>query len=74
LETLKSLAYLVVGEIFAALQRCLAMVHCFDEAAFFVEILRDDFLDQLVGIASLLSGRDCASFFSISGAKFTSIP
>jgi hypothetical protein len=46
-----------MSEVLAALQRFLATVHRFNEAALLVEIPRHDFLNQLVGVAALLSGR-----------------
>jgi hypothetical protein len=43
-------------ENFAALQGFLAFVDGFDKPAFLIEIPRQDFLHEFVGIAALLSG------------------
>jgi len=46
-----------MGEIFAAVQALFATRYRLGKTAFLVEILRHSFLHQLLGIASLPSGR-----------------
>jgi hypothetical protein len=56
---LKALANLLMREVFASLQRFFAKVDRFNEAVFLVEMPRNDFLYQFVGVTALLSGRQC---------------
>src|ERR1019366_4741944 len=53
---MKTLANLVMGEVFAALQSFLAALHGLDEAGFFFEMGRKHVLKQFVRIAALLGG------------------
>ena len=54
-KSLDEMAGLLVREIFASLQGFLAAPYGLGEAGFFLEIARNDILQQLVGIAALLS-------------------
>ena len=50
----KSLAHLLMREIFTAFKRILAPLHGFRKAVFFVEVTRHNLLHKLIGLASLL--------------------
>jgi hypothetical protein len=67
---LQALADLLVGEVLAALDGFIATVHGFDEAAFFLEIAREDILQDLVGrheVGIYLAVRSRLGTFVITG-------
>jgi len=66
-EAIKALTHLLMGKIFVPLQRCLATANRFDESALLIEVLRHDFLNQLVGIATLQSRGMHKLLFNLGG-------
>ncbi len=56
-QPVEPLAYLLVREIFAALQGCLAKVDSFNKAGFLREIAADRFLRKRVRVAASLGGQ-----------------
>lgn len=69
-EPFKTLASLLMRKVIAVQQRFLATVYRIDEAAFLVEIPRDDLLDKFIGIASLLSCGSCKFRFEFGSEKY----